>query len=42
MTHAVVGSCKGEARTVEHVGINPAKEGWAVANGIETCRCTYL
>jgi hypothetical protein len=36
VTHVVVGSCQGETRMSEHVGISPAEEGWAVANDNET------
>jgi hypothetical protein len=36
MTHVVVGSCQGETRTSEHIGISPAEEGWTVANDNET------
>jgi hypothetical protein len=36
MTHVVVGSCQGETRTSEHMGISPAEEGWTVANDTET------
>jgi hypothetical protein len=36
MTHVVVGSCQGETRTSEHIGIGPAEEGWTVANDNET------
>jgi hypothetical protein len=32
MTHAVVGLCRDETRTSQHIGINPAEEGWTVAN----------
>jgi hypothetical protein len=32
MTHAVVGLCRDETRTSEHVGISRAEEGWTVAN----------
>jgi hypothetical protein len=32
VTHAVVGSCLGETRTSEHIGISPAEEGGTVAN----------
>jgi hypothetical protein len=35
MTHAVVGLCRDETRTSEHIGISPAKEGWTVANDNE-------
>jgi hypothetical protein len=35
MTHAVVGLCRDETRTSEHVGISPAEEGWTVANDNE-------
>jgi hypothetical protein len=36
MTHVVVGSCQGETRTSEHIGISPAEEGWTVAIDDET------
>jgi hypothetical protein len=32
MPHAVVGSCRDEPRTSEHIGISPAEEGWTVPN----------
>jgi hypothetical protein len=35
MTHAVVGLCRDETRTSEHIGISPAEEGWTVANDTE-------
>jgi hypothetical protein len=35
MTQAVVGFCRDETRTSEHVGISPAEEGWTVANNNE-------
>jgi hypothetical protein len=35
MTHAVVGLCRDETRTSEHIGISPAEEGWTVANDNE-------
>jgi hypothetical protein len=35
MTHVVVGSCQGEIRTSELIGISPAEEGWTVANDNE-------
>jgi hypothetical protein len=35
MTHAVVGLCRDETRTSEHIGISPAEVGWTVANGNE-------
>jgi hypothetical protein len=35
MTNAVVGLCRDETRTSEHVGISPAEEGWTVANNKE-------
>jgi hypothetical protein len=41
-THAGIGSCKGETRTSEHIGISPAEEGWTVANDIETNLVTAL
>jgi hypothetical protein len=42
MTHEVVGSCQGETRMPEHIGISPAEEGWTVANDIETCLVVAL
>jgi hypothetical protein len=36
MTHVVVGSCQGEIRTSEHIGISPAEEGLTVADDNET------
>jgi hypothetical protein len=42
MTHEVVGSCQGETRMPEHVGISPAEEGWTVANDNETCLVVAL
>jgi hypothetical protein len=36
MTHVVVGSCQGETRTSEHMGISPAEAGWTVANDNKT------
>jgi hypothetical protein len=36
MTHVMVGSCRGETRTSEHIGISPAEEGWTVAYDNET------
>jgi hypothetical protein len=35
MTHAVVGSCRDEARTSERIGTSPAEEGWTDAIDIE-------
>jgi hypothetical protein len=35
MTHAVVGLCRDETRTSEHIGISPAEEGWTVADDRE-------
>jgi hypothetical protein len=35
MMHAVVGLCRDETRTSEHIGISPAEEGWTVANDNE-------
>jgi hypothetical protein len=32
MMHAVVGVCRDETRTSEHIGISPAQEGWTVVN----------
>jgi hypothetical protein len=32
MMHAVVGLCRDETRTSEHIGISPAEGGWTVAN----------
>jgi hypothetical protein len=32
MMHAVVGSCRDETRTSEHIGISPSEKGWTVAN----------
>jgi hypothetical protein len=34
MTHAVVGLCRDETRTSEHIG-SPAEGGWTVANDNE-------
>jgi hypothetical protein len=34
-TNAVVGLCRDETRTSEHIGISPAEEGWAIANDNE-------
>jgi hypothetical protein len=42
MTHEVVGSCQGETRIHEHIGISPAEEGWTVANDNETCLVVAL
>jgi hypothetical protein len=42
MTHEVVGSCQGETRMSEHMGISPAEEGWTVANNNETCLVVAL
>jgi hypothetical protein len=42
MTHQVVGSCQGETRMIEHIGISPAEEGWTVANDNETCLVVAL
>jgi hypothetical protein len=42
MTLEVVGSCQGETRMSEHVGISPAEEGWTVANDNETCLVVAL
>jgi hypothetical protein len=42
MTHEVVGSCQGETRLSEHIGISPAEEGWTVANDNETCLAVAL
>jgi hypothetical protein len=35
MTHAVVGLCRDETRTSDHIGISPAEEGWTVATDNE-------
>jgi hypothetical protein len=35
ITHVVVGLCRDETRTSEHIGISPAEEGWTVANDSE-------
>jgi hypothetical protein len=35
MTHAVVGLCRDETRTSEHIGISLAEEDWTVANDNE-------
>jgi hypothetical protein len=35
MTHVVVGLCRDETRTSEHIGVSPAEEGWTVANDNE-------
>jgi hypothetical protein len=35
VTHAVVGLCRDETRTSEHIGISPAEEGWTVAHDNE-------
>jgi hypothetical protein len=35
MMHAVVGLCRDETRTSEHISISPAEEGWTVANDNE-------
>jgi hypothetical protein len=35
MTHAVVGLCRDERRTSEHIGTSQAGEGWTVANDNE-------
>jgi hypothetical protein len=35
MMHAVVGLCRDETRTSEHIDISPAAEGWTVANDNE-------
>jgi hypothetical protein len=47
MTHAVVGLCRDETRTSEHIGISPAEEGWTVAydneiNLVATPTCNVL
>jgi hypothetical protein len=42
MTHAVVGLCRDETRTSEHIGISPAEEGWTVANDSEMYLVTAL
>jgi hypothetical protein len=42
MTHEVVGSCQGETRIHEHIGISPAEGGWTVANDNETCLVVAL
>jgi hypothetical protein len=34
----VVGLCRDETRTSEHIGISPAEEGWTVANVEVHCR----
>jgi hypothetical protein len=35
MMHAVVGLCRDETRTSEHISISPAEEGWKVASDTE-------
>jgi hypothetical protein len=35
VTHAVVGLCREETITSEHLGISPAEDGWTVANDNE-------
>jgi hypothetical protein len=35
MTHAVLGLCRAETSTSEHMGIIPAEEGWTVAHDNE-------
>jgi hypothetical protein len=42
ITHAMVGVCRDETRTSEHIGISPAEEGWAVANDNEMCLVAVL
>jgi hypothetical protein len=42
MTHEVVGSCQGDTRIHEYIGISPAEEGWTVANDNETCLVVAL
>jgi hypothetical protein len=35
MTHAVVGLCRDETKTSQHIDIRPAEEGWTAANDNE-------
>jgi hypothetical protein len=38
----VVGYCRDETRTSEHIGISPAEEGWTVADNNEMYLVTAL